>query len=155
MNETSQTPYASPSADLLDKNDNQKIHEYKRFSAWGVFGLAIITLGIYSLYWLYSRAEKTNSLQEKQIAKHWLIGLVMTTILSFVVELLGDSAPVAILGLVISIGYLVCYVVVAFGIRDGLKNIIKTDLNGILTFFFSSIYLQYKINEAIDNTRSA
>ena len=84
MNETSQTPYASPTAELIEKNNNQKIHKYTRFSAWGVFGLSIITLSIYPIYWLYTRAEKTNSLHDEQIAKPWLIVLVISTILSFV-----------------------------------------------------------------------
>ena len=152
MNDSVNSPYASPLAELVEKNDNQKIHEFTRFSAWGVFGLLIITLGIYPIYWHYTRAEKINSFHDNKINKAWLIALVLSFILSIFMEFLGDSNIELILSLVVSIVYLVAYIVVSFSIRNRLQDITKTRISGILTFFFSAIYLQYKINENIDNS---
>ena len=163
MNDTeNSSPYASPSAELIQQsNDNKSILEFKRFSAWGVAGLSIITLGIYPVYWLWSRAEIINRLHDKKITKPWLIALVTTTIVSTVMSLVPSEDPTfLIVSSVMGLAYFVPYIVVLFRSRNNLQDIMGAEnnqtykLNGVLTFFASTIYLQYKINECIDNTVS-
>jgi len=160
MNDIVNSPYASPSAELIQKNnDNKNILEFKRFSAWGVLGLSIITLGIYPIYWLWSRAEIINRLHEKKITKPWLIALVATTIISTVMSFIPSEDPTfLIVSSVMGLAYFVPYIVVLFGARNNLQDIMGSEsneayrLNAVLTFLASAIYLQYKINQCIDNT---
>ena len=56
MNEVAKNPYESPSAELIDKGSLGSINQFKRFTAWGVFGLSMITLGIYPVYWLMRKS---------------------------------------------------------------------------------------------------
>ena len=162
MNETTQTPYASPSADLVDKNSNDKIRNFKRFSAWGVFGLSMITLGIYPIYWLWTRSETINSMQEGRIAKPLLIAMVVSTIISTLISFIPGEDPtlLAVSGL-LGIAYFVFYLMVLFKVRNSLQDIMSNGsqetykLNGVYTFFANVIYLQYKINECIDSDKSA
>jgi len=52
---------------------------------------------------------------------------------------------------------LIAYIVAVFSARKAVSEVInegsaeEVKLGGVLTFFFSAIYFQYKINEAIDN----
>lgn len=163
MNDTANSPYASPSADLIEKNKNNKnILEFKRFSAWGVFGLSVITIGIYPVYWLWTRAETINTLHDRKITKAWLIALVATTILSTILGFMGDNTVILSASLILSLAYLVTYIVVLFKARNNLQDIMNAGggetykLNPVLTFFANVIYLQYKTNECIDhNTTSS
>ena len=159
MNETTQTPYASPSADLVENNTIDQIKQFKRFSAWGVFGLMFITFGIYPIYWLCNRAETVNSVHEKKISKAWTTALVVSIIIyyvaSFSIGLVGETGLIvmSVVTLISLIVYMVAYLVVAFAIRNRLQDITNNKLNGVLTFFFNAVYLQYKINEAIDQSK--
>jgi len=162
MNDNTQTPYAAPSADLVEQKDPNKIKQFERFSAWGVFGLGIITLGIYPVYWLCTRAQKINSIHENKISKIWINILIFSTILYYVASILIEFIStnssllitVSVIILVVAISYLVSYIVVAFSIKNRVREITNNKSNGILTFFFGAIYLQYKINQAIDQSGS-
>ncbi len=55
--------------------------------------------------------------------------------------------------------YLTTYIAVVFSLRNSLKEMMREgsghdwELIGVLTFFFSAIYFQYKINEYFDTRR--
>ncbi len=157
MTEDSENPYKAPDAQLTKTGNDSSILKFSRFSAWGVFGLTIITLGIYPIYWMYTRATIVNSLHEKKISSALLNSLVVVTILSFLSNFISESGMALLLaGAVVSIVYLVIYLMVLFKIRNRLQDIInrssKTEhvLGTGFTFFFFTIYLQYKINQCID-----
>jgi hypothetical protein len=156
MNELVDNPYKAPEANLVQSTNDKGILEFKRFSAWGVLGLTIITLGIYPCYWMYSRTVTINSLHESTIPLVLPISLFCLAILSFASDLFGESEAATIAGLVILLVYFVLYLVVLFKIRNRLQSIINRSSNKqyklgiVLTFFFYVIYLQYKINEYID-----
>lgn len=160
MNDSDQSPYQTPKAELIETNQSDQAFPFERFTAWGVFGLGIITLGIYPIYWLYSRSNTANEFATNQIEKNWLVALIVILALSFVSGLLGDSGAALLVGLAIQIAYIVAYVVVAFKLKSSLSEIMSGgssetyQLSGLLTFFFSAIYFQYKINEYIDNSKS-
>jgi hypothetical protein len=164
-------PYSAPDADLAVKNTDSGVEAVKklpRFTAWAVFGLSIITLGIYGYYWLYTRTKQLNSLSapENKIAS-WLptttiAFTVLYWIMSFVplaMEGMADPTLVMIIGilsLVISIVYFVLYIMWIFAFRRCLTHLSGANkgeqfwLGGIMTFFFNVIYFQYKINQMHD-----
>ena len=156
MNEMSENPYKTPEAELSSTDNDKSILQFKRFSAWGVFGLSFITLGIYPIYWLYTRAQVVNSIHEKQISSALLMLMVLVTILSFGSSFFGESDVAVIVGLVVAVAYMGIYIMVLFKVRNRLVDIMNNScasvykLGPVLTFFFFSIYLQYKLNQCID-----
>ena len=158
MSEKSENPYIAPSAKLNNSADKSNRHKFKRFTAWGVFALTIITLGVYPIYWLYSRATVVNTIHEKPISSGLLVSLVVVTILSLVSNSFGESDVALISAGVIAVAYMVIYFMVLFKVRNRLVDIINDSsdtvykLGPVMTFFFFTIYLQYKINEYIDES---
>ena len=156
MDEMNDNPYKTPEAELSSTDNDKSILQFKRFSAWGVFGLSFITLGIYPIYWLYTRAQVVNSIHEKQISSALLMSMVLVTILSFASSFFSESDVAVIVGLVVAIAYMVIYILVLFKVRNRLVDIMNNScatvykLSPVLTFFFFSIYLQYKLNQCID-----
>ena len=161
----SQNPYAAPASNVASDSlgqDVSKIKAFKRFTTWGVLGLAIITLGIYAYYWMYSRTKTLNSLIPENKVAGWLVPVI---IIMGVINLLFSalpfiapeqaatiqmiSAPFSIIAFVLGLTW-------AFKFRNRL-NIISGSSKGnvfwlgpILTFFFQLYYFQYKINQMHD-----
>lgn len=167
-------PYLTPEANLVneatDSSGVAAIKQFPRFTTWAVVGLAIITLGIYGYYWLYSRTKILNRLiPENPIAK-WLpattIGLML---LYWVMSLLplflmgGDMmspessmSGLMIIAPIVNIAVLILFLMWIFGFRSRINQITGAQkgnmfwLGGILTFFINVYYFQYKINEMHD-----
>ncbi len=158
MSEESENIYQAPEAELTQSNDgaNKPILNFDRFSAWGVFFLSIITLGIYGVYWLVSRTNKTNALASNQISMGLVYGYIALYVVNFVLSFAAVSPEI---GGVVSLISFVVAIILIFSLRTSLTELINegsnepVKLNGILTFFFNVIYFQYKINEAIDNQK--
>ena len=160
MTGPNENPYKTPEAHLVQTTSDKSILAFKRFSAWGVFGLTIVTLGIYPYFWMYTRTKTINSIHENVISPALVSAFLVVVALSYASSFFGESQQAILAGLAISLLYLVLYLVVLFKIRNRLQDIINRSSNNpyklgtILTFFFSSIYLQYKINECIDEIQS-
>ncbi|MBO9489455.1 DUF4234 domain-containing protein [Endozoicomonas sp. G2_1] len=157
--------FEAPKAELNDNNGDNPVLQFQRKSSWLVFFLCIITLGIYFVYWLYTRTAVLNQASpEKKVSTNLLytyLGIyIIYTILSIIVD--GTNTALSIVSGGVAIAYLVVYVMFVFSWRSVLRDVINANsttenyvnVNGILTFFFSSLYFQYKINQAIDNTSS-
>lgn len=153
--------YSAPQSDVAGVVDTtNEIDAFPRKSAWLVFFLGIPTLGIYSYYWLYTRTQRMNSLPNRKLSIMIPSMLLILTFVSFVVSALGaiykGNTVLALVSPLISIIILVLYIISTFSLRGELRNVLessgasKPDLNGVLTFLFSSIYMQYKINQCID-----
>jgi len=160
MNEVN--PYQTPNSELDVKSGSSKILNFTRFTAWGVFGLSIITLGLYPIYWMYTRAVRVNENCDNPISMNWLYALIAVTVIDFAFMFIPQTQGTAGAELSIRVVYFVVSLTVIFSIRNRLQDIINADvgpigthLSGIMTFFFSALYLQYKINEAIDSTNDA
>ncbi len=149
--------FAAPQAELTDGADKEKlVLQFERISAWFVFFIGLITLGIYNVYWLYSRTLIANNLaKEHKINVNWLYSYISL----FAINLVASFAGLETLALIVQVINFVVYIVLVFSMRRAFIEIINagsenyTHLNGILTFLFSSIYFQYKINEAIDRQK--
>lgn len=159
--------FSAPEANLANVSEEKPILQFERFSAWWVLLLSVITFGIYPVYWLYTRTSKVSELvTENKVSSFrlnaFLVLVIAYWVIAFAGGFIGEEAGTlftALSGLV-TIGYLVFYVLIAFGARRALREIINsgsedfTPLKGISsglgTFFAPAIYLQYKANEAID-----
>lgn len=158
-------PYAAPATNVASDSlgqDVSKIKAFKRFTTWGVLGLAIITLGIYGYYWMFSRTKVLNSLIPENPVASWIVPAVLITgLINVVLSILPLAVPsvaadLAIISLPLSIIGMVLALVWAFKFRNRL-NIISGSSKGnvfwlgpILTFFFNLYYFQYKINQMHD-----
>lgn len=160
MNESNDNPYKTPDATLVQTASDDSIQSFNRFSAWWVFGLTILTLGIYPYYWMYSRAKIINSMHQDKISPVLMFLFLIVVALSYASGFFGDSQAAVLVGLVITLVYLVLYLMVLFKIRNRLQDIMNRSSNHehklgpVLTFFFYAIYLQYKINECLDGLES-
>ncbi|QDP02315.1 DUF4234 domain-containing protein [Thalassotalea sp. PS06] len=153
--------FEAPQADLGVHSGNKPILEFKRFSAWGVFLLGIVTLGLYYIYWVYNRSQKTNALSQNKKASLISIYIVIACLIGLISLpfVFVDQQTIANAEGIINLVYFIAWIVAIFSLRSAIAEIINMSgedaepvyLNGILTFFFSAIYIQYKINEAIDN----
>lgn len=162
MNQVADNPYAAPEADLEVQQAAGDISVFPRFSTWAVFGLSIITLGIYTIYWLYDRTRKLNSISENQISQGVVsasVGLfVASGISSIVVAVVGPSSSFGALVLVdglLGLASGIMILVWAFKFRNRLNRVTNSEgkptwAGPILTFFFNVLYLSYKINQHLD-----
>lgn len=137
-----------PESNINPMNLDMGVKNFERFSAWGVFGLSIITLGFYPLYWLYTRITKLNSFHSKEISPILLKSLVALMIVQLLLFLFIPEG--AVLSDLTAIFYIILYLVVLFTFRNRLVEITRDKINPVITLFFGTIYLQYKINKCID-----
>ena len=92
----------------------------------------------------------------------WLYALVTFVILHYAAVFLFPTLFTFQVVLFIRVMRGILFLIVLFSIHNRLQVIINDDigpigtqLSGVMTFFFSVIYLQYKINEAIDSSKNA
>lgn len=152
-------PYAPPQAPVADGPIGEGVLAFRRFSAWSVFGLTLITLGIYGVYWLYSRTRSLNQmLPAAPIGEGFINATLVLYAINFVVAVAAgfnaDDAQINMFSNVVGVLSAILVIAWAFMFRDALSKITQRPKgNGVLTFFLSSIYLQYKINQSIDAIR--
>jgi len=156
MNQTNENPYETPSSDIITNNPALSMQGFTRFSAWGVFGLSIITLGIYPIYWMYTRARVVNNIHENTISDALLYSIIVITILSFGIAFFEETDIIIMINGIITLIYVVLTITLIFKIRNRLQDIMNGGnlsyyLSPVLTFFFTSLYLQYKINQYFDD----
>ncbi|WP_426359101.1 DUF4234 domain-containing protein [Pseudocolwellia sp. HL-MZ19] len=123
-----QNAFEAPKADLSTPVTANPILEMQRFTAWGVFGLSIITLGLYYLYWLFTRMNKINSLSK--VAKGNIIALyvyIAATLISNVGQfaISAESSVGIMFTAVITIVSLVSYIMSVFSMRKAVSEVIN------------------------------
>jgi hypothetical protein len=137
----------------------------RRSSVTAVVLLTIVTFGFYLPFWFYTRTPAINALASP--AKLWTYGPAVLVLF----QILGLLAPSeTMLDMLLRIGGFVTLLVLSFRVR----SIIADDLSArveavlpsslgvqsfsapstLLTFFFHIWYLQYKLNELIDQRRA-
>lgn len=154
--------FEAPQAELHTPASSSDIKEFKRFSAWAVFFLNIITLTIYGMYWLYSRGKQINEYsKEAKVNMSALYGyLILAVSINFIDVLPLGQDTLNGLSIIATILYIVLYVLAVFSMRKALAEIINkgsaepVKIGGVRTFFFSFIYFQYVINKTIDTLSS-
>ncbi|MCM8532235.1 MAG: DUF4234 domain-containing protein [Lentisphaeraceae bacterium] len=145
--------YSAPEADVIEETyADRDINNFKHFSAWGVFILSIITLGLYQIYWVYSRTKVLNQSVSNPIGGPFIKIVTSLYVLSFISSYvpLGESLQVPLMIFNVVAGILSVVWNFKFMLRVETLMGKETKLSGLLTFFAHVIYLQYKINEAIE-----
>lgn len=160
MDTAATNPYQAPAAEVVESTKGGLEGIVPRFSAWGVFGLNLITLLLYGYYWLYSRTRRINEHVDNPIGQ----GFMVTTLAlcsvgwlsNFVVRIDPEmGAMMSVAGFPGGIMALVW----SFKLRNRLHQIQGLNKHdqfwagSVLTFFFTMLYLQYKINQSIDSKR--
>lgn len=154
MSDDKVNPYSAPESDLGVANAGAGGAEnFSRFSAWGVFGLSMITFGLYPIYWMISRGKTINTFHSNKIPGYVLNILAFSIIGYIGFAILSAFIPSGILpGLVGSCGiaYFVTYIWTLIAEHGRFKEILNRKLNPILSLFGNAIYFQYKINQTLD-----
>jgi len=167
---TATNPFAPPQAQVLDRN--QDASGLKRQSVWMTFLLIIITFGIYYVIWFFRRRPGLNRLNSPRKLELWpLLLFVALFVIDFLVALLtvGQRVPQAIgvgPALILQLARLAVGIVMliqCFKIKDIIEDHATPDggttlfaeqvkLSGVMTFFFSILYLQWAINRYVVDT---
>lgn len=151
--------YEAPASQVLNENDASGIDNFNRFTAWGVFGLTVVTFGLYTLYWLYTRANTINTFHSTKISSTtinvFLALIALSTSASIAVEVYPGNEILDIANISFSLAYFVSYIIMLFTFKNRLSEIAGKSINPALTFFGTAIYLQYKINQTIDEKSSS
>jgi len=129
-----------------------------------IVAYSILSLGLYGTYWLYTRTQIINQVHDKKISMnvpHTVIGLLLINLIFSIMS--GTNTDnmeyrelASLSGLCFSLGN----VFWVFLLRNRIHRITLAGekslfwLNGIFTFLFQVFYLQYKINEYIDDHTS-
>lgn len=159
MTELANNPYSAPEATLDRPLESHSLSGFARFTTWAVLGLCIITLGIYSLYWLYDRTKKLNALTDRKIGNNFILVTsvlyIASTVISFLPMFGVLSSTLLMVSPILSIVVMVLFYVWIYKFRNRLNEITnsagrKTWVGPIITFFFTIFYLNYKINQNID-----
>ncbi|TVZ39551.1 uncharacterized protein DUF4234 [Alteromonadaceae bacterium 2753L.S.0a.02] len=157
MENDSANPYKAPESEVASSAGGRLSEVFERFSAWGVFGLSLITLGLYAVYWLYTRTQQLNQKVEKPINSVYVTITLILYVMSFASNFVAIADPA--IGSVLTIAGLpsgIMMIVWVFMVRGRIHDYLNLEpgnpnrFGPLLTFFFSVLYLQYKINKTID-----
>lgn len=157
MESTISNPYQTPAAEVMEANDSGLTGILPRFSAWGVFGLTVVTLGLYMYYWMYARSRAVNQHVANPINQPFMGITVALMVCSWASNFVAQVAPGpgAIMGLA-GLAGTVMFVIWLYQLRSRLHQIQGLSkghplwIGPVLTFFATVIYLQYKINQSLD-----
>lgn len=153
--------YNAPQSELRNGSGRKsKFTEFRYISAWYILGFNVITLGIYVMYWMYTRANLINGIHPKQINPSVISGYVVTYILLIVLPIASsmgfNSEAVANTNLVLTMANFVLHLILLYTIRARLLEFAEEEgandftIDPVITFFGVNIYLQYVINKRIN-----
>lgn len=170
MADGTENPYVAPQADLDVPRESGDISVFPRFSTWLVLLLSVVTLGIYAFWWIYDRTRKLNTIAEDELpmglVKTYIVLSLLGTFLPFVFAAVminsaqgGAFVFVSLLGNLLSFAGFVLLEIWAFQFRNRLNSLTnsqgkETWAGGVMTFFFTVLYMSYKINQHIDRRSS-
>lgn len=126
---------------------------------WGwVFGLSVITFGIFGSIWMVVQASWVKKATRNARPFWWCLAYLLCLPSLFLIAVAGgitaalvhraDVAPQigALVTLVFRIAMIVCYIGGAFSMKNALEaEPIDIPLSGVMTFFFAPFYFQYHL----------
>ena len=163
-------PPPSPNAQGAPSNPTADILAFPRFSTWYVVFLSVITLGVYSVYWMYNRSMLLEQIHPKEpINKNFMFLCIGVWALSFIFSMTSgptmnapgphpQGLPPSFLIQFVSA---VLFLIWAFLFHARLNRFLQAaglphrTLHPIFTFLFQAFYLSYKINQNIDLAQAA
>lgn len=157
MQSTEDNLYKAPEANLVSNVEGEHpVLKFKRFSTWGVFGLAVITVGYYSYYWLFSRTKIANSVSEKKTSLIPIYISVALSLSSLILTYGPFPSELIMAGMGLSFLSMPFMLYSTFSLRNRLVEITNKGssnpekMGGIKTFFLNVVFLNYRINKNID-----
>ena len=135
-------------------------HNLKRNPTILFIIFSIITIGIYQIFWVFSRTDSLNNISKSKLNDAlpflYLLGYIFLIGIGFYEGFTGNSVSIfSSISPLIQLLVLVLMWVIAFKMKNLLKefsdnNEIYIRYNGFLTFLLTFTYINYKINENID-----
>ncbi len=156
------TPENNQKPNSLPENEHAGIAEFPRLNVMLFVMLTLITFGIYMVYWMYNRTMIVN----RQVGSEGIpMAFISLAVTAFVVCIGFDIAlrqePTRMdLMLVYLVFALICnilFLVWIFKIRNRLHLMMQISKDHpywcktIWTFLFLAFYIQYKINQTLDD----
>jgi hypothetical protein len=127
-----------------------------------VLALSAITLGIFGWAWLFVQAAWVRRFDAGSRAARLLAGGLLTTLVGGYVEGrlgAGHAQEAALVGMLGTLAAGLCVLVAAFRMRDSIvrhfthREPMNVSINGVMTFLFTFIYLQYHMNRIAEEKR--
>jgi len=167
-------PYKSPDAavDLLQAAGD--FRQMQRLNTVLVFVLSVGTFGLYMPYWAITRTNRFNTIYPAgQISLTFTYAICAVYISSYVFDLFEitglsgnlDADMISIYASVYlslywtgTIGFTIWVFYFRYKFRVYLERVINNPFNSpniVLTFFFGIIYLNFKINQTVDDLNLA
>lgn len=151
--------YRAPDAALVEYRA-ETLDALPCMSTWLLLVLATVTLGLFPIWWLYSRSRVVNSLlPENPISSVYVVGVSMVYAVVIALGLAelqqrwGLSGQGSVLGFE-DFALLTLVVAWGFQLRSRLLSLFaaagagQVPVGPLMTCLFTSLYLNYKINEA-------
>lgn len=136
------------------------MEKLKKQNWFVTFLLAFITLGIYVPFWFKKVKKSLNNNSNWQLLNIFIVLAILDILFNFsfssnmtangVTTTNEFSTNYYHIGDILSWLYILVNVYFAFSVKNLLEEKYKISLNPIMTFFFSIIYLQHKINHITD-----
>jgi uncharacterized membrane protein len=156
-------PYQPPVVDVSppDVRSADSIQVFEKFSTWYVLGLALITMGLYNVYWLFSRSRRLNRLKYiEPVSEGYMQVTTVAFILSYPVSIaevyMADYPEFLIFSQVFWVATMIMVLVWGLMFRNRLNTFLERSstktslLSPVLTFFFQVIYLSFKVNQNLE-----
>ena len=141
-------PYQPPSSDpSFEAASTTSKEQLKKTPVLLVILLVIITLGFYTPYWYTSRRKIFNRLAESnKIPLGLCIALFLLTPFANAGTIEQDGSSLVFFYWAISVVWVIVTLVLRYKVQGILEANYEDDFSGLLNFFFSILYLQFKIN---------
>ncbi len=155
-------PYQAPESKLIDgSSSGLELLRFKKVSTWLVLLYMVLTLGIYGIYWIYSRTKLLNNLPHvSPLSETFILISAVIALLSYPLIIsdiyIVDNQNYLLFSKFISVAGNISLYFWAFRFRKRFNDYLEhnTD-NGLymsffMIFFFNILYLSYKLNENIE-----
>lgn len=156
-------PYKPPVVDVSppDVRVKDTIQVFERFSTWYVFGLSVLTLGLYLVYWLITRSRKLNGLKfVEPISETYMQITAAAWVLYYPVSIgeifMRDNFTYLMFSKAFTLLTTIMVLVWAFMFRNRLNTFLErsstksSKLGPVFTFLFQVLYLSFKVNQNLD-----
>jgi len=165
-------PYSSPQSDVSTNETNSgALGSVKRIHTFLLIVLTFITMGLYPVYWMINRSRAMNKLDTTKKVSMISLGLMLLSWVAYIVVYVQAIMTIISLGAIseaqinavmlanlpimggLYLGMTVFYYIWTYSFRKVMHQAVGIEkgnplwIGGIITFFFSMLYLNYKINQ--------
>jgi len=150
------TSFAPPEADA---SPLAALREFRVMNVWLVLLLTLITLGIYSVFWLRRQNATINMLRPDLKATplfgNIVLGVAFISTGLDIASMIGSSSSIEGASNILDRIFGLMVLVLSFQVRSGFNLLMRAQkgdahwVSGLFTWLFRVVYLQYKLNKNI------